>query len=126
MTAHPSPARLEHARRVLANAEALAENLLIHPRDLVVSVGCPAEDIRLIASEVQKLAGRLEATLNRAVDAVGAEATARVMRDMIGNVETVTEALAELVSLMEHVADEIDENDSQPVEYEYEDRLEAR
>ena len=116
MTLTATPARLEHARRVLANAEAAAEGLLIHPRDLVVCVGSEAGDIRSIAAELKALAGRLEETLNRAVDAVGGEATARLKRDMIGDVETVTEALAELVSLMEHVADEIDENDRQPRE----------
>lgn len=118
MTALPFPARLEHARRVLAHAEANAEGLLIHPRDLVCAVGSEADDMREIATQIAALASRLNATLNIALAQGGRELSAGTTRDVRGWIDAIEEAMTEIGGAFTASADAFDENDRLPLDRE--------
>lgn len=102
-------ASAEHAHRMLANLAA-SEDLLIHPRDLVVCVGSEGEDLRSIAGEIRKLKDRLEATLNLATRDLS-----YCRRDAACAIATITEAMDELTDTIEAAAEAADENDRLPV-----------
>ena len=118
MTAHLSPARIEHAKRVLAHAEANAEGLLIHPRDLVCAVGSEADDMREIATQIAALAHRLHKTLQLALDQGGHELSERTSRDVRDWIDTIDETMTEIADAFTASADAFEENDRLPLDRE--------